>query len=383
MKRFRIHCSCRSLRVVMVLAAALAAGAAFAADGAIPLWERTVITMPGSYVVTRDISSSSGPVLDIQVGGVSVNLNGFTLSVTAATEPVVKIASVAGVEPQPFRIANGMIEGGLHGVHALNAERKRLRLDDLTIRGASESAVRMDNVGDLEAKGIIIVETKVGFDLMGSPVDPPFHPIARISESSIRADRGIRCTGVTCALARNAVASCVTPLILEDAGGSEAEHNQFVMPGVSCGFNPQPEPPGEGILVMNSTGVSLHGNEVMGTDVGNGINHGIAFDAMSDGGEVLGNIVRDFGDDGIRVMGNTCSVRDNLVSSNGGVGLRLGGQNNVALGNKLLGNTGVGLHFEAAVGVAHVYRDNLLTGNAAGAGGPGLADAVDGGGNVE
>jgi len=378
MKSIRARCSCGPV----LLAVALAAGAAQAADGAIPLWEPTVITMPGAYVVTRDIPSSGGPALDIQVGGVSVDLNGFTLSAPGA-DPVVKISSVMGVEPEPFRIANGFIEGGLYGVHALNAERKRLRLEGLTIRGASEAAVRMDNVGDLEAKGIIIVETKVGFELMGSPTDPPFLPTARISESSVRADRGIRCTGVTCAVSRNMVASCVTPLILDGANGSEAEHNRFIFPGAACGFNPQPEPPGDGILVMSSMGVSLHGNEVMGTDVGNGINHGISFDMASEGGKILGNVVRDFGDDGIRVMGTACAVTDNLASSNGGVGLRLGGQNNVALGNHLLGNTGVGLYFEMATGVPHVYRDNILTGNAAGVGGPGLADAIDGGGNLE
>ncbi len=39
----------------------------------------TTITAPGHYVLTRDISAASGPVLDIQADGVTVDGNGHTI----------------------------------------------------------------------------------------------------------------------------------------------------------------------------------------------------------------------------------------------------------------------------------------------------------------
>lgn len=323
-------------------------------------------------------------MLDIQTGNVTVDLNGHTLSVSGSTDPAISIggAGTLGVEPVPFRIANGTIEGGMYGIHVMDAQRRQVRLERLTVKDASEAAVRMDDVADLAARGIVIVDSKVGFELMGTPSDA-VHPAARIADSSIRADRGIRCSGVTCSIVHDTVASCVTPVILNGADGSEAAGSTFVHPGAICGFNPQPEPPGHGVDVQSSTGVSIRENTLIGAGVQNGANHGIGFDAASDGGTIADNVVRGFGDDGIRVMAAACDIRNNLASGNGGAGIHLGGSNDVASGNTLLGNGGVGLYFESGPAVPHVYRDNILTGNAAGVGGPGLADAVDGGGNVE
>jgi len=49
-----------------------------AGDGAIPIWEPTTITEPGSYIVTRDISNG-GNVIEISANNVDLDLGGFTL----------------------------------------------------------------------------------------------------------------------------------------------------------------------------------------------------------------------------------------------------------------------------------------------------------------
>lgn len=351
---------------------------ALAERGSIPLWEPTVITQPGSYVVTRDISAASGPILDIQVGGVAVDLNGHTLSQTGTTEPTIGISAVAGVEPEPFRIANGTLVGGIYGIRALNAESKQIRLANLTIKNASEAGVMASNVGDFEARGIIVIGGNVGFDLVAG-VDPdPFRHSASISGSQISVDLdGIRCSGTICNLDGNVIRAAGTGIeLLAGSHGSTAENN--VINSCPVCFNPQPEPPG--IWVSQSQGARIAGNTIYGPLATSGQNHGISVDDESPGVLILGNTIRGFGDDGIHALSGDAALRDNVVSGNTGHGIFLGGVNNLAEGNHVGGNGGNGLWFEA---MGQVYRDNVLLNNANPTGGPGLADAVDGGGNVQ
>src|SRR5438034_320997 len=59
--------------------AALAAGPLIADEGRIPVFAPTVITQPGYYVLTRDISVSGGHVITIQANNVTLDLNGRTI----------------------------------------------------------------------------------------------------------------------------------------------------------------------------------------------------------------------------------------------------------------------------------------------------------------
>ena len=68
------------LAAVLALFVALFAGSLSADEGRIPLYEQTTITMPGSYIVTRNISAAAGPVLTIVAEGVTVDLNGFEIN---------------------------------------------------------------------------------------------------------------------------------------------------------------------------------------------------------------------------------------------------------------------------------------------------------------
>lgn len=368
----------RCLYLIVVVAIGLAAAPALAERGAIPLWEPTVITQPGSYLVTRDISAASGPILDIQVGGVAVDLNGHTLSQSGTTEPTIGISVVAGIEPEPFRIANGTLVGGMYGIRALNAENKQIRLANLTIKNASEAGVMVNNVGDFEARGIIIIEGNVGFDLVAG-IDPePFRHSASISGSHISVDEdGIRCNGTICNLGGNVIRAAGTAIaLLGGAHGSSVESN-IINACPTC-FNPQPEPPA--VALTGSSNVLIAHNTIYGPMAASGQNHGLSVDDQSFGLLAVGNTIRGFGDDGIHVLSGDATLRGNVVSGNGGHGIYLGGLNNLAEGNHVGGNGGNGLWFES---MGQVYRDNVLLNNVDPTGGPGLADAVDGGGNVQ
>lgn len=66
-----------------------------AADGAIPVWEPT-ITEPGRYVLTRNITSSTGPVLYISsVGDVHLDLGGFTVEFTGSNSSAIRVWQAA------------------------------------------------------------------------------------------------------------------------------------------------------------------------------------------------------------------------------------------------------------------------------------------------
>ncbi len=65
-----------------VLAGLILAAPAFADEGRIPIYERTTISVPGSYVVTRDIVIDADYAIRIDASPVQIDLNGFTLRST-------------------------------------------------------------------------------------------------------------------------------------------------------------------------------------------------------------------------------------------------------------------------------------------------------------
>jgi len=370
-------------RVALLLAATvLPAAPAQAGEGRIPLYEPAAITMPGSYVVTRDIRATGGPILDVQIGGVSVDLNGHTLAVSNATDPVIQVSSVMDAEPEPFRVANGKLMGGMYGIHGLVTVSfpRKISLADLTIVDAAEAAVKVDHLGDLEARGIIIVGSHTAFDL-AAPMPTPDgeSPTARIRNSEMHADVGVSCNGVVCDISQTSVASCGTAVALVGAGQSEVAGNTLTLPGSTVCFNPQPEPPGDSIHVESSPGVRLTGNTIQGSPASTGANHAITADAASPDAFIADNLITGFGNDGMHLMSSDNVIRGNLINRNGGNGIFLGGIRSIVESNKISANGGSGIVFNNA---DNVYRGNILLGNASPASGIGLSDTIDGGGNI-
>ncbi|HKI69298.1 MAG TPA: hypothetical protein VKA67_06905, partial [Verrucomicrobiae bacterium] len=69
------------------------------------------ITQPGSYYLTTNVSVSGGNAITIATNGVTLDLNGFTISSTAASASGFGILLESGL--QNIAILNGFIQGGV------------------------------------------------------------------------------------------------------------------------------------------------------------------------------------------------------------------------------------------------------------------------------
>ena len=69
------------------------------------------ITQPGSYYLTHNLTVSSGDGIDINTNNVTLDLNGFTISSTAASATGYGIFLNSGL--RNITIANGCIQGGV------------------------------------------------------------------------------------------------------------------------------------------------------------------------------------------------------------------------------------------------------------------------------
>ena len=367
----------KPIALAATLTLLLFAGApALAGGGATPLWQPTTITQPGAYVVTRDISAASGPVFDIQVDGVTIDGCGHTLSVANATDAVISIGGSGGGE-KGIIIINSRIHGGAYGIKACPPDAVRLRLREVTLVENFEVAVEMDNVGNLEATGIIIIGNRVGFDLSG-PSPSSDRPHASIRNSSIQADIGVQCTSIRCRIADNVITSYGSAVHLSSSDGGDVNYNLFASADVA--FNPQPEPPRYMLFLESSPGVVASHNVFRGVvEPGTFDVHGIVVDDSSHDAKICDNLITGYGGDGIRISSTGTTVRDNQINANTRYGVYADGLNLLFDGNRIAGNTSDGMHF---ITPGNVLRGNVLMGNDNPLGGPEGSGQTDGGGNL-
>jgi nitrous oxidase accessory protein NosD len=116
--------------------AGLLGGSAAAADG-LAIGQPTVITKPGRYVVTRNISAP-GVAIEIESSDVTLDLNGFTVETTGET-PAIRAHQVP---KENVTIRNGTV----HGVKTcMFIDRvTRLTVEELSVSGC-EIAVLLDD----------------------------------------------------------------------------------------------------------------------------------------------------------------------------------------------------------------------------------------------
>ena len=367
---------------VLASAAAMVLPAA-AGDGRIPLYQPTVIAQPGSYVVTRNISSSTGPIFDIQAHGVTLDLGGHTLSVSGVAAPALKISSLGGIDPEPFRLLNGSIIGGLHGLHAPMGINPCMRLSNLSFRGQAGTGIKLEGIKSLEATGIIVVETRVGIEISPPPADEM--PMVRIREAQIRANGGIHCTNAVCSIRDSSLrivppadGTANTPAILFNGARGEAV-GIIVVDTMPVGLSPVLDlRDSEGIIVVE-TNVGVIGAPGAGAGA-----PCLSADAMTKGLSIVGGSFTGCGGDGIVLMAWHSSISGSLISGNRRNGVFLDGSDNLVRDVRIASNGGAGIWFEAG---RHIYMGNVLRGNGGPGGempldGPALAEATDGGGNI-
>jgi|GEM_PF-3802213 len=134
-----------------------------------------VISQPGSYRLTGNITVASGNAINIISGDVQLDLNGFTLRSTAATASGRAIHIADGADN--IRVRNGSIRGGytppgaagsgggfLHGVvfdWASGSSADNLTFEDLNISGINSIALGNVNPTDPQASFKVVVARRV------------------------------------------------------------------------------------------------------------------------------------------------------------------------------------------------------------------------------
>jgi len=338
----------RSLAFLLLIATS-GFGGLFADEGRIPIAAPTTILGPGSYVVTRDISVSSGSAITIQASQVTIDLNGRTLTSTSGIDPVIAVPDGS----DHISIANGRLVGGSTGIAAVSTTGVVLRLESLEVVGAATDAIQV--VGGLSVDVSRCTVRHVGASGLYATGQSPGGALPLSARLVGNAFTDLAGYGIVLAGARN---SEIRGNIL-----TRVRANGIQVEGPDAGAN---------LIVENAvTGVLALGPQV-----------GIVVDFGSSNNLVLNNAVRDFAN-GILVWSNGNRLAGNVVGGsvvNGqltGNALYVIGSRTLIEGNHLEGNAACGIFFGTA---SHAYRNNMLRGNVGG-GVCGTAN-TDAGGNI-
>ena len=331
-----------------IVLVALFSGTAVLADARIPIFEQTVITEPGHYVVTRDITVPSGRVIQINVDGVTVDLNGHTLKVQDTNMSVIAMVATAGVT-QGVTIRGGRLVGALRGVRGNLANRRHVRLERLQIEGSSAQGIRIDAAASVEIVDCSI-HGAIGTGILIDGDGTPF--------------RG--------KLVRNVIQNAGSYGIhVTDMIGGEILYNSIVDYGTAGS-----QRSGIRLMTTGSTGGNLlMGNRVRGSDD----DWGITVESGVTSNQLIGNVITGTGGRGIALTSDDNRVVGNQISGCGDDGVIVGGSRNMIEDNQIVENDDYGLRFNPSGALDNVYRGNMLRGNLSG---EVSGTATDAGGNI-
>jgi parallel beta helix pectate lyase-like protein len=325
---------------------ALASTGLLGDEGRIPIFQPTTITQPGHYVLTRDVSSSSVPVLQIQASNVTLDLNGRTVS-SSATSGTGTINIADG--SMDVTILNGRVTGGPSGIRYFSsAVPTRLRIEGIDLRPAVHGieiygaafvdVIKCRVFGPYLGQGISVSNTDGSFGghFLNNTVEGAGQAaffLNGVSESEIRGN------------------------VVRNYGVSTFGWGMFIQ----VGNNPSGQ----------TGGNVIEGNMIRGgggDDVGLEIS--AAFPATSDRNLIKGNVITNPGHLGINVITTGNLISGNIISGASGGTLNHGlfiqvGTNNLIEYNQVQGNSGCGINFVNAG--SHAYRQNMLRGNSGGA----------------
>lgn len=327
-----------------------AVAGALADEARIPVYQPTTLSQSGHYILTRNITSTSGSAITITAQDVTLDLNGFTITGPPATALVV-INSAAGAT---VRIRNGFLIGANTAISSAAS--------DLSLSLDRIAAFDWDNLGldIINAAHLDIlrseVRSTVAADTAVSVTGPAGVPVSgRIERSTFSDDAG----GVVIVLPKS--------WVIQD--------NIFLGSAGVLFFDSGAPVPGTGAnLVKDNT---FHGN---GT--------GVSISPFIPGNQILGNVITE-GASGVVVSSDDNTIAGNLVgggfpspSCPGAICVK--GARNLVDGNLTEGTTsGCGIAFTGAGATGNAYRLNMLRGNAvAGVCVSGGATATDAGGNI-
>jgi parallel beta-helix repeat protein len=330
----------------LLLAVCLAVSSfALAVNGATTVYQPTTIDTPGSYVVTRDISSAQ-VVLHIMADDVTVDLAGHTLTGTSIGSAVVLI------EGRNIVLRNGRITGGNTLVSLPPAPRQVVRLERLTLYAP------MYNYG-IDGRDVDALDV----------VDCTFRSIGAIA---INAHGGGVC--MTARIRDNLIDGVKGDAIrLNDVCGGRIEGNQIRDYGQSGA-------PAYGVIVSNSSSiggrgaVSIENNAIWGSLLDE---HGITLSGAADGSIIRNNRITDLMNTGIYVYTSGTRIAGNTVTACQN-GMVVYDANHLITDNVVQQSRGYALISYSGTNIG--YRDNVLHSDA---GIPVGGSLVDLGGNLQ
>jgi hypothetical protein len=139
------------------------------------------ISQPGSYYLTTNLTVSGGNAITIATNGVTLDLNGFTISST--TNPASGTAVLIGSGLRNIAIQNGHIQGGVtndgsgvfsgpgfwHGIYYSGSAPQNVRVSGVSVSGCQYDGI---NVGDGASTTVenCVVRTVGGYGIVASTI---------------------------------------------------------------------------------------------------------------------------------------------------------------------------------------------------------------------
>jgi hypothetical protein len=329
---------------------ALAAARAGADEARIPVYQPTTLSQSGYYILTRNVTSTSGSAITITAQDVTLDLNGFTI--TGPTGSVlVTISSGANAS---VRIRNGFLIGASGTV----------------VSRSSGLILSLERIAALDFGN-------VGLDLLGTA---HLEVVRSQIRSSIAADVAIGVRGptgvpVSGRIERSTLSSPAGNLIVVLPKNWVIEDSIFL--------------DGDGIVLVDQ-GVSIAdvGDNLVKDNTFHGGGVGLSIPPFAPGNQVRGNVFT-VGASGLHIKSNDNTVAENLVG--GGTpsaacpgAICIEGARNLVERNLTEGTlSGCGIAFSGSSATDNAYRFNMLRGNAtSGVCVSGGATATDAGGNI-
>ena len=379
----------------LALAGAAAVTTLPAANGDIPIFQPTTITQPGRYIVTRDITTQ-GDVIVIQSGGVTLDLNGHTI--TSVTGRGV-VFDVTNYPPNPCQIvANGRIAGGDTGIKGVNLPAvmpvmiekvgiiapmfdcidvpgSRLMVRGSVLRECGRNGIRMSGgAGILEVEDTLITDVQAS-GILASGIDGATVRATTIRRFGLDGNQA----GGVWMISPGKLGLFVVDSVLGD-GSALGAGLRLELAGSSSPVSIV----GNQIAGNGASGIDLRQGaaRITGNTITGNLGEGIRLDAVGivSPSMISGNSILDNSLNGANVLAGVVRFNGNTVGGNLLDGVRIAGLRAFIESNFLQGNGGAGLSF--LNGPTHAYRGNFVRGNNGGD----IKDLfgnTDGGGNIQ
>ena len=338
----------RTFPVALILAAAFCGGTATAAEGRIPLLSLPgppyIITAPGHYILTRDITGTSTQAVRIESGGVTLDLNGFTITGPAGfAEVAIRILPPAATSTRGITIRNGRILQGSQAVQAVSGTAASIRIEGLEVSGSLAGFVLMGEYVEILDCRIHDLSSLPGGG--GSAIDV----VARGGRILDNLIQNVPTAGMFIGGLRGGE---IRRNVVRNFGSTTASI-------YGIGIFDMPLEPG------NTGGAIIADNVVSGLP--NGADD-LGIYVNSPGNLIMGNNTFRNGSIGLAVSGPGNRVEGNVANENGSHGIwfpAVTGRNQLVR-NQAQGNTGCGVRLSSGTTAGNIYRDNIMGANTGG-----------------